>query len=149
MPARCLHTATRDILLVDESYNANPASMRAALATLALVPRQDFLRRIAVVGDMLELGEQSRELHKGLKEAIDAAGIDLVFACGPDMAALVDLLPTDKRGAWAANSKGLEPALLASVRPGDAVMVKGSLGSRMAPLVELLKSRFRGETAPA
>ena len=128
------------ILLIDESYNANPASMRAALAALALVPRSDYQRRIAVVGDMLELGERASELHAGLAEAIEAAGIDLVLAAGPHMKALWDRLDAKRRGDWAPSASGLKDALVGAVRAGDAVMVKGSYGSRMGPLVEALRS---------
>ena len=127
------------ILLIDESYNANPASMRAALETMALQPRDR--RRIAVLGDMLELGAQSAALHAGLAEAIIACGVDLVLASGPNMAHLYAKLPLDKRGEWAATSAGLERYLLETVRSGDVVMIKGSNGSRMAPLVAALKSR--------
>jgi UDP-N-acetylmuramoyl-tripeptide--D-alanyl-D-alanine ligase len=130
------------ILLIDESYNANPASMRAALAAMATVPRGDFPRRIAVLGDMLELGEAAADLHRGLNEAVDAAGIDLVFACGPMMQRLFDRLVPIRQGAWAQDSARLEPALLRAVGAGDAVMIKGSLATRMAPLVEALRARF-------
>jgi UDP-N-acetylmuramoyl-tripeptide--D-alanyl-D-alanine ligase len=130
------------ILLIDESYNANPASMRAALAAVATVPRGDFPRRIAVLGDMLELGEAAADLHRGLNDAVDAAGIDLVFACGPMMQRLFDRLAPIRQGAWAEDSAQLEPALLRAVRAGDAVMIKGSLATRMAPLVEALRARF-------
>jgi len=131
-----------DLLLIDESYNANPASMRAAIETLGTVPRSAYPRRIAVLGDMLELGPRARELHMDLKDAIDGAGIDLVFACGPNMEQLFTRLEPQRRAAWAPSSDGLLEELVKAVRPGDAVMVKGSLGSRMAPLVEALKSRF-------
>lgn len=127
------------VCIVDESYNANPASVRAALATLGLTPRSEYKRRIAVLGDMLELGEESRRLHRELAEAVDAAGIDVVFACGADMASLFEALPHNRKGAYAETSEALAPSLLSSVQPGDIVMVKGSLGSRMAPLVEGLK----------
>jgi UDP-N-acetylmuramoyl-tripeptide--D-alanyl-D-alanine ligase len=132
------------ILLIDESYNANPASMRAALAAVATVPRSDFPRRIAVLGDMLELGQASADLHRGLGAALDAAGIDLLFACGPMMKALFDGVEPRLRGAWAPDSARLEPALLRAVQAGDAVMVKGSLATRMAPLVAALNARFSG-----
>ena len=128
------------ILLVDESYNANPASMRAAFAALALVPRADYPRRIAVLGDMLELGEQAALLHTGLADAIAAAGIDLVFTSGPDMKALHERIEPSRRGAWAQAAAGLNDALLGAVRAGDAVVVKGSYGSRMGPLVEALRA---------
>jgi UDP-N-acetylmuramoyl-tripeptide--D-alanyl-D-alanine ligase len=137
------------VLVIDESYNANPASMRAALALLGSVPRETYQRRIAVMGDMLELGPRAPLLHKDLKEAVDAAGADLVFACGPNMAHLIDSLPMTLRGAWAETSEGIGEALLAEVRAGDVVMVKGSLGSRMAPLVAALKERFEPAAARA
>jgi UDP-N-acetylmuramoyl-tripeptide--D-alanyl-D-alanine ligase len=130
------------ILLIDESYNANPASVRAALAAMATMPREDFPRRVAALGDMLELGDTSMALHKGLKEAVDAAGVDLVFACGPNMKALFDELKPAQQGSWAPDSATLVPLLLNAVRAGDAVMVKGSLASRMAPLIEALTARF-------
>lgn len=127
-------------LLVDESYNANPASMRAALAGLATTPRADFPRRIAVLGDMLELGPASADLHRGLADAVASAGIDLLFACGPMMRGLFDTLPSGIRGAWRETSRDLAPEVAAAVRPGDAVMVKGSLGTNMAPVVAALKA---------
>lgn len=128
------------LLLIDESYNANPASMRAALLALAPLPRTAHPRRIAVLGDMLELGPQARALHEGLADAIDDAAVDLVFAAGPNMCHLYEALPPGKRGAWAATSAELQPALLAALTSGDVVMIKGSNGSRMAPLVAAVKS---------
>jgi UDP-N-acetylmuramoyl-tripeptide--D-alanyl-D-alanine ligase len=129
------------ILLIDESYNANPASVRAAIATMASTPREAFSRRVAVLGDMLELGEASADLHRGLKDAIDAAGIDLVVACGPMMRLLLDDLAPERR-AWAPTSVALEADLLGLVKAGDVVMIKGSLGTRMAPLVAAMLGRF-------
>jgi UDP-N-acetylmuramoyl-tripeptide--D-alanyl-D-alanine ligase len=126
------------ILLIDESYNASPASMRSALAAMATVPRQHFARRIAVLGDMLELGDDSGRLHEDLKEAVDAAEVDLVFACGPHMQRLYAALPDARRGEWGAMSQDILAALVAAVRAGDVVMIKGSLGSRMEPLVDAL-----------
>jgi UDP-N-acetylmuramoyl-tripeptide--D-alanyl-D-alanine ligase len=130
------------ILLIDESYNANPASVRAALAAMATVPRGDFPRRVAVLGDMLELGSRGPALHRGLKEAVDAAGIDLVFACGPMMKLLFDQLKPAQQGAWMQGSAELAPLLLEAVRAGDVVMIKGSLASRMGPLAEAMRARF-------
>lgn len=127
------------LLVIDESYNANPASMRAALAVLGSAPRSRFGRRIAVLGDMLELGASSQRLHEALASPIDEAGVDAVFGCGPNMAALFESLPASRRGFWAETSAGLVEPLLALVKPGDAVMVKGSLGSRMGLVVEALK----------
>jgi UDP-N-acetylmuramoyl-tripeptide--D-alanyl-D-alanine ligase len=137
------------IAIIDESYNANPASMRAALSTLGLTPRTEFARRVAVLGDMLELGPEGPKLHQELAEVIDGAGVDVVFACGDLMSGLFEALPAGRRGAYAKTAEELAPKLVAAVGPGDAIMVKGSLGSRMAPLVEALKRRFGGQAAQA
>lgn len=137
------------IALVDESYNANPASMRASLATLGLTPRSAYKRRVAVLGDMLELGSDGPVLHRELAEAVDAAGVDVVFACGELMSSLYEALPASRQGAYAKTAEALEPRLIEAVRPGDVIMIKGSLGSRMAPLVEALKRRFGAETMSA
>ncbi|MGE0698701.1 MAG: UDP-N-acetylmuramoyl-tripeptide--D-alanyl-D-alanine ligase, partial [Hyphomicrobiaceae bacterium] len=127
-----------DILLLDESYNANPASMAAALANLEAIDPDG--RRIAVLGDMLELGEGSVGYHVDLKDAAERA--DLVLCCGPMMRHLFFALPPGKRRAWAPTSAELIPHVLATLQPGDAVMIKGSLGSRMAPIVEAIKKHF-------
>lgn len=130
------------VVLVDESYNANPASMRAALAALGATPRRQALRRIAVLGDMLELGETSKQLHADLASPVDAAGVDVVFACGLHMRALYESLPESVRGAYAESSEGLRQPLLDTVQAGDVVMIKGSLGSRMGVLVEALRTHL-------
>jgi UDP-N-acetylmuramoyl-tripeptide--D-alanyl-D-alanine ligase len=135
--------------IIDESYNANPASMRAALATLGLTPRSEFNRRVAVLGDMLELGPEGPKLHQELAEFIDWAGVDVVFACGELMGSLYEALPASRQGAYAKTAEELAPQLVGAVGPGDAIMVKGSLGSRMAPLVEVLKRRFGAAAASA
>jgi UDP-N-acetylmuramoyl-tripeptide--D-alanyl-D-alanine ligase len=125
-------------LLIDESYNANPASMRAALALLGQAPLAPAGRRIAVLGDMLELGSTSEDLHRGLIDAICQNGVDLVYCAGPLMAALWDALPSARRGGYAKTAADLEPQVIAAVRGGDAIMVKASLGSRMGPIVKAL-----------
>ena len=129
-------------LLIDESYNANPASMRAAIALLGGAPVGKRGRRIAVLGDMLELGPAGAELHRALADAIETAEIDLVFCSGPLMHALWEALPSRARGGYAETAAGLEPTVLAAVQAGDAVMVKGSLGSRMGPIVRALERQF-------
>jgi UDP-N-acetylmuramoyl-tripeptide--D-alanyl-D-alanine ligase len=134
------------ILVIDETYNANPASMRAALQVLGSVRAGGFRRRIAVLGDMLELGHASAQFHAELASAIDSNGIDLVFCAGPLMAQLYDQLPPQRRGALASTSTELCPSLLEAVQGGDAVMVKGSLGSKMGLVADALRSRF---TKPA
>jgi UDP-N-acetylmuramoyl-tripeptide--D-alanyl-D-alanine ligase len=96
-------------------------------------------RRIAVLGDMLELGSRGRALHRGLVADVNTNSIDLVFCCGPLMRALWQALPASRRGGYAENSAALEAQVLAAIRAGDVVMVKGSLGSRMAPIVKALQ----------
>jgi UDP-N-acetylmuramoyl-tripeptide--D-alanyl-D-alanine ligase len=128
--------------LIDESYNANPASVRAALATLSGFETGPRGRRIAVLGDMLELGPTGADLHRGLAEAVEAAGIDLVFAAGPLTRNLYEALPVSRRGGVAETSADLIEPLARTLRPGDAVMVKGSNGSRMGRIVEALKARY-------
>jgi UDP-N-acetylmuramoyl-tripeptide--D-alanyl-D-alanine ligase len=135
-------------LLIDESYNANPASMRAALALLGHSQVGPRGRRIAILGDMLELGPRGRDLHRELAEAVLANEVDLVFCCGPLMRGLWEALPSGRQGSYAEASTALEPQVLAAIQPGDAVMVKGSLGSRMAPIVKALQTRYR-RVAPA
>jgi UDP-N-acetylmuramoyl-tripeptide--D-alanyl-D-alanine ligase len=131
-------TEIAGVTLIDDSYNANPASMRAALAAMAHSPHGGSQRKIAVLGDMLELGENSERLHLELLEPIEHAGIDLVFACGKYMQKLYDGLPATKRAAFAENSAKLAARLLTEVKSGDMVMVKGSLGSNMQPLFAAL-----------
>ena len=134
-------------LLLDESYNANPASVEAALAVLGRSVIGPQGRRIAVLGDMLELGPTGADIHRGLAAAVVANDIDLVFCCGPLMHALWDALPANRRGGYAEDSAGLEAQVLPAVRAGDVVMVKGSLGSRMAPIVKALQRAYpRHET---
>jgi UDP-N-acetylmuramoyl-tripeptide--D-alanyl-D-alanine ligase len=137
--------------LIDESYNANPASMRAALALLGQAAIGPQGRRIAVLGDMLELGPQGPQLHGALAAAVVDNGVDLVFCCGPLMRSLWEALPSERRGGYAEASAGLEADVLGAVRAGDAIMVKGSLGSKMGPLVKALTRQYSrsGAAAPA
>jgi UDP-N-acetylmuramoyl-tripeptide--D-alanyl-D-alanine ligase len=129
-------------LLIDESYNANPASMAAAIALLGQAPVEKIGRRIAVLGDMLELGPTGPELHRALTGPLAEAGVDLVFCSGPLMRALWEALPSSRRGGYAETAAALEPAVLDAIRDGDAVMVKGSLGSKMGPIVKALERQF-------
>jgi UDP-N-acetylmuramoyl-tripeptide--D-alanyl-D-alanine ligase len=133
-------------LLIDESYNANPSSMRAALALLGQASVGPHGRRIAVLGDMLELGPAGADLHRGLAEAVCQNGVDLVFCAGPLMRALWHALPGERRGGYAETASLLEPVIVDAVRSGDAVMIKGSLGSKMNPIVKAL-IRGRGQEA--
>jgi UDP-N-acetylmuramoyl-tripeptide--D-alanyl-D-alanine ligase len=131
-----------DTLLIDESYNANPASMRAAISVLGKADVGERGRRIAVLGDMLELGPQGRELHAGLVDALRAHAVDLVFCCGPLMRALWEALPSNLRGGYADTSAALESDVVSAIRAGDALMIKGSLGSKMKLIVEALQRRY-------
>ena len=128
------------IELIDESYNASPAAMRAAFQVLAQTRPASGGRRIAVLGDMRELGETSRLLHADLAPDLKAARADLVFTCGPLMEWLHVSLPDAMRGGHAPDSQALAPTVVDAVRAGDVVLVKGSLGSRMAPIVEALRA---------
>ncbi len=134
MPAGSFH-------VIDESYNASPVAMRAALELLGAAAPAARGRRIAVLGDMLELGESAPQLHAELAEDLLANRVDLLFACGPHMAHLYDAVPRNRRGAYAPDAEQLLNGVLAEVRPGDVVMVKGSLGSRMQPIVQALLDR--------
>ncbi|MCE1236814.1 MAG: UDP-N-acetylmuramoylalanyl-D-glutamyl-2,6-diaminopimelate--D-alanyl-D-alanine ligase [Hyphomicrobiales bacterium] len=142
-----LHLGHGEALLIDESYNANPASMRAAIDLLGQTPVGLKGRRIAVLGDMLELGPQGERLHVDLAGSLKAARIDRVYCAGPLMHALWHALPPEMQGAQATASKDIEAPLLAALQPGDAVMIKGSNGSRMGPIVETLKTRFASTRA--
>jgi UDP-N-acetylmuramoyl-tripeptide--D-alanyl-D-alanine ligase len=95
-----------------------------------------------VLGDMLELGAAGPELHRALAPPLEAAAIDLVFCSGPSMAALWEALPSRVRGGYADTAAALEADVLDAIRDGDAVMVKGSLGSKMGPIVKALERRF-------
>ena len=122
--------------LIDESYNASPAAVRAAIATLAeTAPLAPGGRRLAVLGDMLELGAAAERWHAELAGDLEAAGIDLVFTAGPLMAHLHRALDPARRGLHAPESDDLTDILREELRAGDVVLVKGSLGSRMGPIV--------------
>ena len=144
---RVLELANGQATLIDESYNANPASMAAALHVLGRATVGPHGRRIAVLGDMLELGPTSARLHRGLNEAIQANHIDLVYCCGPLMRNLWDALSAGKRGGYAESAAGLEAQAVAAIRAGDVIMIKGSLGSKMKTIVNALEKRFPGKAA--
>jgi UDP-N-acetylmuramoyl-tripeptide--D-alanyl-D-alanine ligase len=125
-------------VLIDESYNANPVSMSAAIKSLGLVPRLGQGRRIAVLGDMAELGAASKDLHVDIAGLMGTVDIDLVFSCGPEMAHMFAHLPPDRRGIHAASSDALTNILQAEIHAGDVVMVKGSHASQMNRIVDAL-----------
>lgn len=133
--------------LIDESYNANPLSMTAGFKSLGA--RAVSGRRVVVLTDMLELGDQSRSLHEGLADPIDAAGLDLVHAAGPEMRWLYDALPTSRRGLWRATAAELAAEAALLVAPGDVVMVKGSNGSRASLVAKALAGLNSAQGAPS
>ncbi|OXE36239.1 MAG: UDP-N-acetylmuramoylalanyl-D-glutamyl-2, 6-diaminopimelate--D-alanyl-D-alanine ligase [Phenylobacterium zucineum] len=122
--------------LVDESYNANPISMTAAL--LSLGARRTDGRRIVALTDMLELGDGGRNYHAALAEPLAKAEIDLVFCAGPFMKSLWDALPPTQRGGYALTAVDLAQQVAQAIEPGDLVMVKGSLGSKAGIIAEKL-----------
>jgi UDP-N-acetylmuramoyl-tripeptide--D-alanyl-D-alanine ligase len=141
---RALEVVGGEAILIDESYNANPASMAAAINVLGQAEVGPKGRRIAMLGDMLELGPAGPELHRGLAAAVKANQIDLVYCCGPLMRNLWDALSAGKRGGYAESSASLEAQAVSAIRAGDAIMVKGSLGSKMKTIVNALEKRFPG-----
>jgi UDP-N-acetylmuramoyl-tripeptide--D-alanyl-D-alanine ligase len=149
---RALTVGGAVITLIDESYNANPISMRSALAALPahkVAVRDGGGRKIAVLTDMLELGEGAPAVHADLAAPLAAAGIDRVFLAGPSMHALWEALPESRRGAWRNTAEALAPALLDALESGDVVMIKGSKGSKAAHLVEVLLAADQKDRARA
>ncbi|MAI49789.1 MAG: UDP-N-acetylmuramoyl-tripeptide--D-alanyl-D-alanine ligase [Rhodospirillaceae bacterium] len=125
------------IRLIDDSYNANPESMNAALKTLGHMPK-DRGRRVAILGDMLELGEISAAAHAELKTQIAKNDIDIVFLAGPGMAALADVLPSAKLGGISDTVDGLLPIVLSGLQADDIVSVKASNGIGLWSIVKQL-----------
>ena len=124
--------------LLDESYNASPAAMRAAFAAAGAVPVGPGGRRIAVLGDMLELGTEAERFHTELAAPLRESGFDLVLTAGPLMRALHRALPVALQGTHADRSDDLVPVARELVRAGDVVVVKGSHGMRMDRVVMAL-----------
>lgn len=137
-----LHLHAGTALLIDESYNANPASMKAALELLSGLPVKQSGRRIAVLGDMLELGVDSDKLHADLARVLARSKVDMIYCVGTHMKELWERLPAYSRGAYSKTSDKLEKRLLSDIRPNDIMMIKGSLGTKMGPMVTALKKRF-------
>ena len=131
------------ITLIDDSYNANPTSLAAGLSTLDAMPPG---RRVAILGDMLELGEDEFALHRAIADYPQMQGVALVHACGPRMRHLMDALPADRRGLWSEKAADLCARAGELVRDGDVVFVKGSKGSRVASVVDAIR---RARQTPA
>jgi UDP-N-acetylmuramoyl-tripeptide--D-alanyl-D-alanine ligase len=128
--------------LIDESYNANPASMRAAIALLAAGTDAGRGRRIAVLGDMLEMGDHAHKVHADLAGPLLAAGIENVWLAGPEMLALKDALPESVTVEYREKTAELVAYVLAAVAPGDVLMVKSSLGTGFGRIVAALLDKF-------
>lgn len=130
-----------DVLVIDESYNANPASMTAAIAQLASAAPGPGGRRIAVIGEMLELGAGAAKLHEDVARQLVDAKVDIVYAAGALTRHLWDALPDAMRGAQAQTATELSDAIVDALKPGDVVMAKGSNASRIGDVVRRLETR--------
>ena len=124
------------ITIIDESYNANPASMEAALNVLASYGGVKTKRRIAVLGDMLELGRQSKKLHEGLAKFISSSKADLVFLVGPEMEHLAKILPKEKLGGHYKDTTNLAERLKVVFKAGDVVVFKASNSLGFSKIVQ-------------
>ncbi|MDK1490278.1 UDP-N-acetylmuramoylalanyl-D-glutamyl-2,6-diaminopimelate--D-alanyl-D-alanine ligase [Sinorhizobium sp. 7-81] len=133
------------LTLIDESYNANPASMRAAISLLGDAEPPVGGRRIAILGDMLEMGEHAADVHAALAEPIVEAGIVDVWLAGPEMAHLRDALPPEVSVVYREAVDDLTNYALAAVAAGDVVMVKSSKGTGCAKIVEALLDAYPEE----
>ncbi len=142
---RTLKFGAGTIELLDESYNANPASVPAMLAVLARTEPKPGGRRVLALGDMRELGEGADAYHAGLAEAVAASGAAQVFLCGPHMQALWQRLAPEQRGVHRPESSSLAGDVAAALRAGDVVAVKGSLGSKMKIVVDAIVAASGGE----
>jgi len=127
-----------EFLLINESYNASPASVKAMIKSL--VAEKNYTRKILVLGDMLELGPDAPTFHSDLSQYINDSEIDLVFTCGSLMLNLYKSIPEKLQGAHAENSQGLAVLVSNVIQQGDVVAVKGSADSKMSSVIELLES---------
>ena len=124
------------ITLLDDSYNANPVSLAAGLATLAKLPPG---RRVVILGDMLELGPDEIAIHRGIADWPALDDVAVVHACGPRMRHMFDALPPARRGLWSETAAELCDRAAELVQDGDVVFVKGSKGSRVAAVVDAIR----------
>ncbi|MBM3096573.1 UDP-N-acetylmuramoyl-tripeptide--D-alanyl-D-alanine ligase [Gluconobacter cerinus] len=129
-----MRTVLNGVQLLDESYNASTTSIRSALETLSLLPAN---RRVVALGDIRELGKFAEAEHRSLADAVITADA-LTFCCGTHMHALYEALPETVRGGYAPDASSLAPLLCDALRPGDLLLVKGSLGSRMRDVIAAL-----------
>ena len=135
------------IEFLDESYNANPASVKAMLAVLARMRPGSGGRRLLAMGDMRELGDAADSYHAGLADAVAASGAAQVFLCGPHMRALWQRLAASQKGAHRADSAALAGEVVAALKAGDVIAVKGSLASNMKTVVDAILAASGGDEA--
>ncbi|MBO4643049.1 MAG: UDP-N-acetylmuramoylalanyl-D-glutamyl-2, 6-diaminopimelate--D-alanyl-D-alanine ligase, partial [Alphaproteobacteria bacterium] len=126
--------------LIDDAYNANPESMQAGIRVLGSMTPSNGGRRITVIGDMLELGDQARRLHENLAKDLIENKIDKVYTVGKNSGFLFDALPAGMQGIKKPVSDELAAVIKKEIHNGDIVLVKGSFGSKMAKIVEALKT---------
>ncbi|MBE6447574.1 MAG: UDP-N-acetylmuramoyl-tripeptide--D-alanyl-D-alanine ligase [Alphaproteobacteria bacterium] len=123
-----------NVTIVDDSYNACTTSMRSAITSLA----EHQGRKVLIMGDMKELGKNSKRYHEILSATIDKFGIDLVFACGQYSQYLFNNLQEKKKGLWCKDSNELSEKIASFVQPGDKILVKGSNSMNMHKIVEVI-----------
>lgn len=131
------------VTLIDESYNASPVAMEAAFKVMALIDPGRGGRRIAILGDMYELGSNSPQIHRDLALPLQAAGVDLVYTCGPLMKNLYDAIPEQNRGAHSNDSPELAQIVPDVLVPGDVVLIKGSRGGGKIPRMQMVVEALR------
>lgn len=134
-----------DLILLDDAFNANPTSLAAALEVLASYTPRDNVgrvvkgRRVAILGDMLELGADEAAMHAEVAKDPSIPAVHLIHCAGPRMRHLFEALPEDQRGIWAETSAELAAAPAALVDAGDVVLVKGSKGSKVSLVVDAIR----------
>lgn len=126
-----------EVTLIDESYNASPSAVIAAIDVLKQIPITKTGRRIAVLGDMLEMGDQTLALHQQLQTACE--GLDLIYAIGPNMTKMLEMRPESQQGGCVFVSEDLREKLTKDLRSGDIVLIKGSLGMKMSLLLDIFQ----------
>lgn len=131
------------VTLIDESYNASPVAMEAAFKVMALIDPGRGGRRIAILGDMYELGNNAAQMHRDLALPLQAAGVDLVYTCGPLMKNLYDAIPEQNRGAHRDESPELAQIVPDVLTPGDVVLIKGSRGGGDIPRMQVVVEALR------
>ena len=140
------------LILLDDAFNANPTSLAAALEVLASYTPRDNVgrvvkgRRVAILGDMLELGADEAAMHAEVAKDPSIPAVHLIHCAGPRMRHLFEALPEDQRGIWAETSAELAAAPAALVDAGDVVLVKGSKGSKVSLVVDAIRKLGHPDT---